>query len=44
MAVYKVFLTVKDSYGKEKEIEAGNIKVDFELGEEELSSIEKALQ
>lgn len=43
MAVYKVILTVKDGYGKVKEIDAGNIDVNFELGEEELSSIEKAL-
>ena len=43
MAVYKVYLTVKDSYGKEKEIEAGNINVDFELDQDELSQIEEAL-
>lgn len=43
MAVYKVYLTVKDSYGKEKEIEAGNINVDLELGDKEFSQIEEAL-
>jgi hypothetical protein len=43
MAVYKVWLTVKDGYGNEKEIEAGNIVVDFELSPEDISQIEEAL-
>ena len=43
MAVYKVWLTVRDGYGNEKEIEAGNIKVDFELSQEDISQIEQAL-
>ena len=43
MAVYKVWLKVKDSYGKEKEIDAGEINVDLELSDEDLTSIEKAL-
>lgn len=43
MAVYKVWLTVKDSYGNIKELEAGNIQVDFELGQDELAQIEEAL-
>ena len=43
MAVYKVWLTVKDSYGNEKEIEAGNINVDFELNQDELSHIKESL-
>lgn len=43
MAVYKVILTVKDGYGNVKEINAGNIGVNFELGAEELKTIEESL-
>jgi hypothetical protein len=43
MAKYKVWLTVKDSYGNIKEVDAGDIAVDFELGQEELVKIEESL-
>ena len=44
MATYKVWLTVKDSYGNTKEIDGGNITVDKgQLTEEELSSIKEAI-
>ena len=43
-AKYKVWLTVKDSYGNTKEIDGGNITVDRgQLTEEELSSIKEAV-
>ncbi len=44
MAKYKVWLTVKDSYGNTKELDGGNISVDFaDLSPEELGQIEDAL-
>lgn len=44
MAFYKVWLTVKDSYGNTKELEAGTINVDLtNLSEDEVSQIEEAL-
>ena len=44
MATYRVWLTVKDSYGNTKEIDGGNITVDRgQLTEEELSSIKEAV-
>ena len=44
MATYKVWLTVKDSYGNTKEIEGGTINVDLAtLTPDELSQIEEAL-
>lgn len=30
MATYKVWLTVKDSYGNTKEVDGGNINIDFD--------------
>lgn len=45
MAVFKVYLTVKDSYGKEKEVDAGNINVELsELNDAEASNMKTALQ
>ena len=43
MAIYKVWLTVKNSTGGTKEIEAGTLNVDFALTQEELAQIEKSL-
>ena len=43
MATYKVWLTVKDSYGNTKEISGGTINVDLDLTEDELTQIESAL-
>ena len=44
MAVYKVWLTVKDSYGNTKEIDGGNINVDLSaLTPAEVNQIEEAL-
>lgn len=44
MATYKVWLTVKDSYGNTKEVEGGTINVDLAtLTPDELSQIEEAL-
>lgn len=37
MATYKVWLTIKDSYGNTKEIDGGNI--DINLGKEEVDTI-----
>lgn len=44
MATYKVWLTVKDSYGNTKEVDGGTINVDLEgLTQEDISQIEEAL-
>lgn len=44
MATYKVWLTVKDSYGNTKEIDGGTINVDLStLTPDEVSQIEEAL-
>ena len=44
MATYKVWLTIKDSYGNTKEIDGGNISVDLNaLSKDELDQIEEAL-
>ena len=44
MATYKVWLTVKDSYGNTKEIDGGNINVDLaSLTPDELDQIERSL-
>lgn len=44
MATYKVWLTVKDSYGNTKEIDGGTINVDLAtLTPDELNQIEEAL-
>ena len=44
MATYKVWLTVKDSYGNTKEIDGGNIDVDLStLTQDEIDQIEEAL-
>lgn len=44
MATYKVWLTVKDSYGKTKEVDGGTINVDLAtLTPDELEQIEEAL-
>ena len=44
MATYKVWLTVKDSYGNTKEVEGGTINVDLAtLTPDELNHIEEAL-
>lgn len=44
MATYKVWLTVKDSYGKTKEVDGGTINVDLAtLTPDEVDQIEEAL-
>lgn len=44
MATYKVWLTVKDSSGKTKEIDGGTLDVDLSaLTQDEISQIEEAL-
>ena len=44
MATYKVWLTVKDSYGNTKEIDGGTINVDLAtLTPDEVTQIEEAL-
>lgn len=44
MAAYKVWLTVKDSFGNTKEIDGGTINVDLaKLTEDEITHIEDAL-
>ena len=44
MATYKVWLTVKDSYGNTKEVEGGTINVDLAtLTPDEINQIEEAL-
>jgi hypothetical protein len=44
MATYKVWLTIKDSYGNIKEVDGGSISLDLaELGDEDLTKIEAAL-
>jgi hypothetical protein len=44
MATYKVWLTVKDSYGNTKEIDGGTINVDLAtLTPDEVDQIEEAL-
>lgn len=44
MATYKVWLTVKDSYGNTKEVEGGTINVDLAtLTPDEVNQIEEAL-
>lgn len=44
MATYKVWLTVKDSYGNTKEIDGGTINVDLAtLTPDEINQIEDAL-
>ena len=44
MATYKVWLTVKDSYGNTKELDGGTINVDLgALTQEDIDQIEEAL-
>jgi hypothetical protein len=44
MAKYNVIFTVKDKYGKEKEVNGGSIEVDLDtFSEKELDIIEEAL-
>lgn len=44
MATYKVWLTVKDSYGNTKELDGGTISVDLDaLTQEDINQIEEAL-
>lgn len=44
MAKYKVWLTVKDGYGNTKELDGGDISVDFSgLSSEDISQIGEAL-
>lgn len=44
MATYKVWLTVKDSYGNTKEVDGGTINVDLAtLTPDEVTQIEDAL-
>lgn len=44
MATYKVWLTVKDSYGNTKEVDGGTINVDLDtLSQPEIDRIEEAL-
>ena len=43
MAKYKVWLTVKDHFGNTKELDGGNINVDFEaLSDKDISQIGEA--
>lgn len=45
MAKYKLVLTVKDNYGKEKEIDGGEIDVALgELSTQEITTIANALE
>jgi hypothetical protein len=39
MATYKVWLTVKDSYGNIKELDGGNISVDLDITSEDIDKI-----
>lgn len=39
MAKYNVWLTVKDRYGREKELKAGQIDVDENLSDEDLKKL-----
>lgn len=44
MATYKVWLTVKDSYGNTKELDGGNINIDFSgLASEDIDQMVKKL-
>ena len=45
MATYKVWLTVKDSYGNTKEVDGGTINVNLaeNLSQEDITCIEEAL-
>lgn len=44
MAIYKVWLTVKDSFGNTKEVDGGTINVDLErFSDHEIAQIEEAL-
>lgn len=44
MATYKVWLTVKDSFGNTKEVDGGTINVDLgALTKDEIDNIEEAL-
>ena len=44
MAKYKVWLTVKDSYGNTKELDGGDISINFaNLTQEDINQIEEAL-
>ena len=44
MATYKVWLTVKDSFGNTKEVDGGTINVDLDaLTKDEIDHIEEAL-
>ena len=44
MAVYKVWLTIKDSFGNTKEVDGGTINVDLDgLTKEDIAQIEEAL-
>lgn len=44
MAKYKVWLTVKDSYGNTKELDGGAINIDFtDLSQEDITQIEEVL-
>jgi hypothetical protein len=44
MATYKVWLTVKDKYGNTKELDGGDIKIDFDaLSEQDVDQMAKKL-
>ena len=44
MAVYKVWLTVKDTFGNTKELDGGTIQVDLgQITDEDIGRIEEAL-
>lgn len=44
MATYKVWLTVKDNYGNTKEVDGGNISIDFDaLSETDVDQMAKKL-
>lgn len=45
MATYKIILTIKDNYGKEKEVEGGVVNIDLtNLSTAEVNNIVDALQ
>lgn len=44
MATYKVWLTVKDSFGNTKEVDGGNISIDFDaFSDSDVSQMAKKL-
>jgi hypothetical protein len=45
MATYKLVLTVKDNYGKEKEVDGGTVEIDLaNLSTDEITTVTNALK